>query len=307
MARGHPEEPLKTAHLTPLGFFLSAAGFCFLWGLVGSSQVVHQPRYNPPATPGDFGIPWEPVSLISRDHLQIAGWFIEHPNPRGALILLHGIGTSKADLLDFIKELHPKGPYHLLAIDFRGHGASAGRVLSFGKEEAWDVEAGLRFLSEDPRCKGLPVGCYGISMGGAIGILAASRFPRLEAVVSDSSYADFPRAIARGVWMSYHIPRIPLGQIVIWGTAIRLWCRMSTVSPVFHIRKIAPRPILLIHGARDQTTPLGEGLWLHEAAGEPKEFWLVPGAEHVGSFYQDPSEYLTRVVNFFNHVFSRAA
>lgn len=144
-------------------------------------------------------------------------------------------------------------------------------------------------------------------MGGAIGILAASRLPRLEAVVSDSSYADFPRAIARGVWMSYHIPRIPLGQMIIWATAVRLRCRMSEVSPLFHIGGIAPRPVLIIQGMQDKTTPPEEGRLLYQAAGEPKGVWLVPEAEHVGSFYQLPSEYLTRMTDFFDHAFSRAA
>lgn len=278
-----------------------------VWGVVGSARVVHQARYRTAATPSDAELPWEAVSFLTTDRVLIQGWLIRHPAPKGVLLLLHGFGTCKADLLDVARPFFHHGSYHLLLIDFRGHGNSGGNLISFGKQELLDIEAALDFLAGDASLKDFPVGCFGFSMGGAIGLLAAARFPKIQCVASDSAYASLAKAIARTQRMAYHIPWIPLGQMVIWGTEIRLRCRMRNLSPLTAVDKIAPRQVLLIHGMKDQGIPPQEAQALYHAARNPKELWLVPGAEHMACFYLYPEEYLQRVVDFFNDGFSRTA
>ncbi len=274
--------------------------------MVGSSRVVAQARYCPSITPGHYGLTWEPLDLIAEDGVAIAGWFLPAPHPEGVLLLLHGFGTSKADLLDVAEAFHAPLAYHLILIDFRGHGASAGKSFSFGRWEVLDVQAVLSFLEKDPSLRGLPVGAYGVSMGGAIALLAAARFPRIKAVVSDSAYADLPKAIARIQWLSYHIPRFPLGQMVVWGTACRLGVRLRALSPVSVVERIAPRGVFVIHGMQDRTIPPEEGEALYRAAKDPKRLWLVPQAEHIASFYLGRSLYVERVMEFFRDAFRRA-
>ena len=150
--------------------------------------------------------------------------------------------------------------------------------------------------------KELPIACYGISMGGSIGLLAAAQLPRIKAVITDCAYADTPKAIARAIWMTYHIPRIPLGQIVIWAMEVRLRCRMRSLSPVRSVGKIAPRGLFIIHGMEDKSVPPDSGRALFGAAGDPKGLWLVPGAEHVACFYRDRREYLRRIFGFLDDV-----
>ncbi len=280
-----------------------------LWSAIGSQRVLHQPRYRPPSRPSDYRLPWEPISIQTSDRLAISGWLIRSPgrNPVGTLLLLHGYGTSKADLLDLAQALHQRGLFHLALIDLRAHGESGGSVFSYGKREVLDLGAMLDFLSHEPSLQRFPVGVLGISMGGAIGMQAAARFPQIRAVVADSTYADLPKAIARTQWMAYHIPRIPLGQMVIWMTSARLRCRLSTLSPIVVVGKIAPRPLLIIHGMKDKWILPTEAQALFQAAREPKALWLVPDAEHVGGFYTHREEYTRRVEEFFKDAFSRAA
>jgi len=269
---------------------------------VGSLWIIRQPRYSPPSTPGDYGLAWESLTLATEDGVSIAGWLIRHPRPSGVLILLHGFGTGKADLLDVAHAFHERTPYHLVLIDLRGHGESGGRRISFGHREVLDIQAILAFLESDSALKELPVFCYGISMGGAIAVLAAVRFEQIRAVVADSAYADLGKAIAGALRMTYHIPRFFIGQLVIWGTQARLGCRLLNLSPVRQIRKIAPRGVLIIHGMEDRTVPPDAADALFRAAGNPKELWLVPDAEHVASFYKDQEAYLQHVAGFLSHV-----
>ena len=293
------------AQAEDLGLLLGLAGI--FWAAAGSARVVRHVRYYPSLTPSDFGLPYERVLLTAGDGVRIECWRILHPRPAGALILLHGFGASKADLLDLAKELHPSFPFNLLLVDFRAHGGSGGGLISFGLKEVLDVEAALEALSGDPRTRGLPVGCYGVSMGGAVALLAAARYPLIRAVAADSSYADLGQAIARAQWLTYHIPRVPLGQAVLWGTELRLGCRLSALSPEGVIGRIAPRPVLLIHGGRDLGIPPEQGRRLYEAARGPRDLWVVPEAEHAACFYKRREEYMRRVGGFFSDVFLRAA
>ena len=54
----------------------------------------------------------------------------------------------------------------------------------------------------------------------------------------------------------------------------------GTVSPLKWIDKISPRPLLLIHGKKDDLVPVEHARRLYEKAGEPKELVIIPGAGH---------------------------
>lgn len=239
--------------------------------------------------------------MNTSDGLALSAWWIPHPHPQGVLLLLHGYGACKADLLDLAASFHRVGVCHLLLLDFRAHGDSDGSQVSFGRREVLDVEAALAYLAQRAETRALPVGCFGVSMGGAVGILAAARFPAIRAVAVDSVYADLAKAIARTQWLTYHIPRVPLGQWCVWGTELRLGCRLAELSPVQAAARLSPRALLVVHGMKDAGVPPEEGKILYESAGHPKELWLVPDADHASGFYLERERYSRRLSEFFQH------
>lgn len=239
--------------------------------------------------------------MNTSDGVSLSAWWIPNPQAEGSLILLHGYGACKADLLDLAASFHQGSRFHLLLLDFRAHGDSAGQQVSFGNREVLDVEAALSFLAEKPESRHLPVGCFGISMGGAVAILAAVRFPVIRAVAVDSVYADLAKAIATSQWLTYHIPRVPWGQLALWGTEFRLGCRLQNLSPIRVVNRLAPRSLLVMHGMEDVGIPSEEGRMLYEAAGKPKDLWLVPGAGHASCFYLERQTYPRRVLEFFRN------
>lgn len=285
--------------LIPLLLCLFAA-VCLVWAVVGSSRVVTQVRFLPALTPADFSMPYEEVKLTAADGVAISAWLIRHAAPKGVIVMLHGYSASKADLLDIAQALFSFGAYHLLLLDGRAHGASGGRLISFGKEEWLDVRAAVDFLGSVPELKRFPIGCYGVSMGGAIGIQAAVRLHEIRALVTDSAYSDLSEVIAVSQRLKYHIPRFPLGQMAIWGIQVRLRVRMSAVSPDSMVGQVAPRPILLIHGEKDVRVSAKHAKRLYTRAREPKQIWLVPEAGHADAFYFRGEEYARRVLQFFD-------
>ncbi|MBV9689337.1 MAG: alpha/beta hydrolase, partial [Ktedonobacteraceae bacterium] len=70
------------------------------------------------------------------------------------------------------------------------------------------------------------------------------------------------------------------------------------------VARIAPRPILFIHGDADDYVPTSNMFVLANAARSGPDAhaqtWLVHGAKHARSFVNNKAEYVARVVAFYN-------
>jgi pimeloyl-ACP methyl ester carboxylesterase len=53
------------------------------------------------------------------------------------------------------------------------------------------------------------------------------------------------------------------------------------VPPADAAARIAPTPLLIVHGDRDEFFPVEHAERLFEAAHQPKELWIVPGYGHA--------------------------
>jgi len=89
----------------------------------------------------------------------------------------------------------------------------------------------------------------------------------------------------------------PMAWLAIAMASIRLRANLFRYEAVPWVGKIAPRPILFIHGDRDQYCR--EFDELYAAARSPKELWRVPEAGHVTLSSTVPDEHRRRVIAFF--------
>src|SRR5262249_55000204 len=63
--------------------------------------------------------------------------------------------------------------------------------------------------------------------------------------------------------------------------------------------RLAPRPLLMIHGGGDTYIKPEMARALFELAGAPREFWLVEGAKHNQALHVANGDYQRRVREFF--------
>ena len=76
--------------------------------------------------------------------------------------------------------------------------------------------------------------------------------------------------------------------------------RFHQVEPLRDIGKISPRPILLIQGGKDSIVDPQDVTLLYNAAGKPKELWVLPEADHCGAYFVDRVAYTKKVSDFFD-------
>lgn len=241
----------------------------------------------------------ETVQFQATDGMRLEGWTIRAGPNHPWIILCHGIGSNRADLLDIAAGLHAAG-FNVFLFDFRGHGGSAGRVTSFGWQEQRDLEGALAFLGRQSDVRLMPYGIYGISMGGAVALMVAAQDERLGAVAVDSPYTTLEESLARHMKLLYpQIPRMPFLGFVLSTYRLRFGVWPRDVSPLESIGKLNPRAVLLIQGGRDNRMPVEGARRLLARAGEPKQLWIVEGAGHLESYGMDPARYLEGLVGFF--------
>jgi uncharacterized protein len=247
-------------------------------------------------TPFELGVPFEAVSFYNSEGLALKGWWLDRPATRKVVILCPGYGRSKSDLLGVGSRLWRAG-YNVLLFDFRDQGESETSISTIGHFERDDLDAAIDYVIW--RLPGAEIGLVGYSMGAAASIMVAATRPEVRAVVADSSFATL-RGVLRRIFRGLtHLPASPsmeIAEMLIW---LRAGYRVGSVRPIDYIDRIAPRPILIIHGDCDILTPVADAHALYEAAGEPKELWITAGSGHCGAYFLDRQAYVDRVVLFF--------
>jgi fermentation-respiration switch protein FrsA (DUF1100 family) len=257
------------------------------------------PRLPLTVSPDALSLPSETVRFRATDGLLLEGWKIPGQADRPWLILCHGVGSNRADLLDIAAGLHAAG-FNLLLFDFRAHGASAGRVTSFGWQEQRDLEGALAFLGQQPDVSATPYGVYGISMGGAVALMVAARDERLGAVAADSPYSTLEDSLSRHLTLLYPVlPRVPFLWFVVTTYRLRFGVWPRAVSPQQSAAWLSSRALLLIQGGEDSRMPVEETRRIFAAAGEPKALWVIDGAQHLEGYSLNPQAYQDRLIQFF--------
>jgi alpha-beta hydrolase superfamily lysophospholipase len=245
-------------------------------GLYGTTTYLLQESFSHRVVklkylPKDLGLQGESVALTSSDGIPLKGWWIPADRSRGTVVLLHGMdGMDASCLLPQARFLHDAG-WSAFVLDMRAHGRSGGNRVGLAMEEPRDVSAALNWVESQPSVKGKPVVLLGLSMGGATAIRTAAARPDVDAVISVSSFASFEPFMGKG-------PQLWLGRLVIL-TLYRQWSPVA--QPVHDIARIAPRPVLIMHGDSDKQVPVTDAYLLKQAGGANVQLWIAPGADHL--------------------------
>lgn len=170
-----------------------------------------------------------------------------------------------------------------MRFSFRGHGKSDGRS-TVGDREVLDLDAAVRWAQAHGHEQ---VATVGFSMGGSVVLRHAAdgRLARPSAVVSVSSPARWYYQGTVPMRRLHWAVTTTTGRFVTrWGLRTRIHPRdwdPVPVSPIEAVPRIAPTPLLLVHGDQDAYFPLDHPRSLADAAGQPSELWIEPGFGHA--------------------------
>jgi dipeptidyl aminopeptidase/acylaminoacyl peptidase len=264
------------------------------WPAWRAIQVIaNRANRGTPGKPSD--LPLQDVRFDATDGTHLAGWLLMASPQKPTIILSHGLKSSRAQTLPWARFLYQAG-YNVLLYDSRGCGESEGWGVGLGGREAEDVLGAVRYLKQRADLSNKQIGALGLSLGGGASLLAAAQEPAIQAVVADSSWVDATKLV--DYEDNFHgLPLLPYEPALVDQI---VGAHLAETRPIAAVSKIAPRGVLLIHSADDEdpTTPLSGSQQLYQAAGEPKELWIVPHGGHTGALAAYPDEYKQRVLAF---------
>ncbi|GHO45090.1 alpha/beta hydrolase [Ktedonospora formicarum] len=255
-------------------------------------------------SPYELNLPAEEVTFppLYGEHT-VSGWFVPCPGATSTIILCPGYRGRRSDVLGTCVNLWKAG-HNILAFEYYGHGAVVGKPITLGYREINDFLGAVAYAKQ--RAPQTRLGAVGYSMGAAIVIMAAARTPEIEAVVADSPFATHKSPIEYAVHRTLHLPFI----LFEWMTDVMLWWRagyrFNQVEPLRDIGRISPRPIMIIHGLKDSIVDPRDAPLLYKAAGNPKELWLLPEADHCGAYFEDRVVYVEKLTAFFDQHLKQA-
>jgi fermentation-respiration switch protein FrsA (DUF1100 family) len=296
--------------ITSLLLVLAAILFVLIPSLLAYRRVrwlTHVRRHPLWDHPRTYGLAYEDVSFPSRrDRLLLKGWFLPREGSDRCVVLVQGSDHHRNSpgirALELGRDLVKEG-FNVLLFDFRGRGESEGTIGGAGHTEQWDLEGALDWLESRGfrRERMVPIG---FSLGAGVAIAVAARDPRIPAVVSDSGFLDaswdIPAAIAAPL---NKLPWTPLAARFLGRLFLKV--DLAALRPVEVVERIAPRPILFIHGEADDVVDVSETKELYRvasAANPNARLWLVPDTTHIRNYAEHPKEYVERVTEFLKEI-----
>jgi len=222
----------------------------------------------------------EPVRLRTADDISLSADYYTEVSGGPAYLLGHGFtGSSRTpQLVRIAEQLRALGG-SVLALSFRGHGASEG-LSTIGVAEIADVEAGVSWLRR--RRQGVPIVTVGFSMGASIMIRYAGLGGSPDAVVAVSGPGrwyergtDPMRRLHLGV-------ETRLGRLVlhrVFRTRLGGGWDQLPASPV-ELAGSVGAPLLVVHGDADPYFGVEHGRML-AAAAPHSELWIEAGLGHA--------------------------
>lgn len=195
--------------------------------------------------------------------------------PVPVVVAVHGWGANGSTLSALVDPLVRAG-IAVVLFDAASHGDSSSEAFSSLPRFAEDLAAVLDTLRGMPVVDASRVGLLGHSVGAAAVLLHAARQGGTGAVVSLSAFAH-PREVMERWLQEHHIPRRWIGTAILEHVQDVIGERFDHIAPLHQLPRIAC-PVLLVHGAQDETVPVRDAYRLH--AGLRRGELLVVAGDH---------------------------
>src|SRR5215469_6423088 len=224
------------------------------------------------------------------------GWFFPGLRQAPTIVLCHGYGSSRGELLTLVTALQDH-QYNVFVFDFAAHGANSG-ITTLGYREADELRIAVDTLAARDDLDPTRFGLWGYNLGAFAALREAEGDKRIRAVILDSVYDDPQQMVKIGV------ERNGLGTFpfMIRATQLIFGYLNSThrhdPPPSNKLAALSGIPTLFIQALDDpDLAAVTRDMFLK--APEPRDQAIIPHGNFVGLSEEEKRDYENRVVSFF--------
>ncbi|MFC1914113.1 alpha/beta hydrolase [Chloroflexota bacterium] len=226
--------------------------------------------------------------VLEIEGISIVGWLYlpEGESRYPTVCLCHGIPSGNPpDPGDggypALAERICREGFAVLIFNFRGTADSGGNLDLLGWTR--DLQAVIDYLRDLPEVDKSRLSLVGFSGGAAVSAYVAAGDSRVSSVALCSCPAEFTLLTRTDNPLSIIDRFRNIGAIrdEDFPPSVEEWLNsFRLIRPIDYIARIAPRPVLLVHGNSDKTVDISHAHRLYAKAGEPKQLEIIAGAGH---------------------------
>jgi len=235
--------------------------------------VVGSPKY--------YRMPYEEISFLAKNGNRLFGFFFKPKNQAiGTVVHCHGNAGNVTEHFPQALFLCQAG-YNVLSFDYEGFGKSQGRPSP--ESVVQDALSALDYARSRPDVDKDRIVLFGQSLGAAAAAEAMAIDKSVRCLILEgafTTYRDMAWATRRGKLLFFITPFL-----------------IPDRGPVKDLPKIAPRPVLILHGDADGKVPVKFAYRLYEKAREIKSLVIIKGFHHLQGSEGEP-EYERRILEF---------
>ncbi|MDX2303434.1 MAG: alpha/beta fold hydrolase [Microscillaceae bacterium] len=238
---------------------------------------------------------YETIEIQGQKKLE--GWLIEVQNHQGIVLIFHGYGGNKSEMLEEAREFNHIG-YSTFLVDFRGSGGSAGYQTTIGYHESQDVKASFEYIQD--RFPNDNIILYGFSMG-AVAIMKSMAEDHLEArkILLGCPFGSMRKALEQRFKM-FKVPTFPLADLMmVYGGFYHDFNALKH-KPSEYARKIHA-PTLLLYGKKDPKVSMEETEQIYNNLAGKKFLRVFEHTEHFSFLIHDREVWRQEVKAFLEN------
>ncbi len=268
----------------------AVAGF-FTYRIISTSNDTEN------VSPSNFLLTnYESLTLTDSQGGEHEGWLLRGRRGGPAIILCHGFGSNRSELLSLATVLQ-ENHFNVYLFNFRGP-KSKQRTSDLGVRQAGMVRSAIEMVTRQPGVNPRRVGLFGPTTGGYAALVAAERSPLIKALVVDTIYenpdqmfdAQFNQFLGGGSSSFF---------LVLAEAQFHFFVLGKNLPPVrADLPKLRNIPKLFISG-RDAPELANVTEELYKLAPEPKRLLLMDHTQTSLASGSEKREYEDQVVSFF--------
>jgi alpha-beta hydrolase superfamily lysophospholipase len=285
--------------LSALGLWLALTQIA-PWGIILMNKYTNEQlkeRLQNKTKPEDFLLTAHNMQIVTRDKIELNGWYLPAKDARATVIVLHGINANRLFMLPIASELVHNG-FNVAVFDLRGHGQSSGKYCTYGFYEKQDIiEIVNALIKKDSNVK---IGIYGNSMGGAIALQAMACDSRIKCGVVESTFANLRQIVSAYMKRIYFFGPQFLSDIALNKAARIANFDPDSVQPEISAQKIN-NPVFIAHGDMDIHVDISNAQRIfNNVECKDKILYTVKGAGHHNLLQIGGIEYKKKLIDFLH-------
>ncbi|PZR20858.1 MAG: alpha/beta hydrolase [Flavobacterium psychrophilum] len=238
--------------------------------------------------------PYKTVTIDSNKKTEC--WSIKTPNAKGTVILFHGYGGNKSQMIDKSDEFIALG-YNTLLVDFMGSGGSEGNTTTIGFFEAQQVKSCYDYLVRNGEKN---IHLFGTSMGAAAILKAINDYTKItpKSIIIECPFGSMYKTVCTR-FRIMGAPEVPMaGLLVFWGGLQNGFWAFNH-NPEAYAKKVSC-PVLLMYGEKDNRVSREETNSIYNNLKGRKQLVLFPLAGHENYLNNYSNKWKAEVNDFLS-------